>query len=274
MTRRLAGGVASALVALLVLAGPVSAASYDIGQHLHVAVLNMPADGHPIPRAPYTFKVILQTHDESGTTGYLRVDDHGNTKARTTVNLGPGSETLALDWTIEFSSWSTGRHDLYWHLDLRSNQFGKRQFTTSRVQVCIVSCSPNVGGRPTPFLGAGGWYNDYMISVLDTPLTGVVPGATIRAHSQYGNATSQCAFLNPNFHNGSHGTALGCAGGGTGSHSFTIPASAVPGDNLVIVTRNSQQAGVLHLKVGDGSDAPTFYFETQDWWAQGGLVIP
>jgi hypothetical protein len=274
MTRRLLAVLAAG--ALFTGPSPVEAASYDVGAHLHVAVLNEPADGHPIARAPYTFHLVLKVHDQIGATSYLRIDDSSTTRAKIALVLPAVADlTYAFDWTVDFSGWSVGRHELRWHLDVPHNSQGNRQYTTSRAEVCIGSCSPNVGGRATPWLGGGGWYTGpaYVVALLLSPLSAVHPGGSIVIRSQYGVATSLCAYRNPNFHVGDHGTVLGCFGGGTSNRTVSLAGTAV-GDDLVIVSRNANEAGVLHVKVGDGSDPATFYLEVQDWWSRTGLVLP
>lgn len=245
----------------------VTGASYDVGAHLHVAILNEPA---VVARAPYTFHLVLQTHDQIGTTGYLRIDDSSTTRAKTTVKLGPGNSLLNLDWTVDFSGWSVGAHELRWHLDVAKNDQGNRQFTTSRATLCVVSCSPNVGNGGRFVTGGGSWYtdHDYLVPVTTSPLSDWTPGGTVTIFSEYSRATSLCAYLNPDFHNGSHGTLLACWGGGNAKHQLSL-AGLIVGDNIVVISSDGHEAGVLHLKLGEPG-----YLETQSWWSLTGLVIP
>jgi hypothetical protein len=276
MTRRLLAVLAAGAL-LTGAVGVTQAASYDVGAHLHVGVLNEPADGHPIARAPYTFHLMLKVHDQIGATSYLRIDDSSTTRAKIALVLPAVADlTYAFDWTVDFSGWSVGRHELRWHLDVPHNSQGNRQFTTSRAEVCIGSCSPNVGGRATPWLGGGGWYtsNTYVTAILDSPLTSVTPGGTITIHSQYSRSKVLCAYLNANFHVGDHGTILACFGAGTGKHAVAIPASANVGDGLLILSHDGNEGGVLKLLLGDGSDRATYDLEINSWWSKTGLVLP
>jgi hypothetical protein len=280
MVRTLLKSTLGAILVLLVSPYVVSGASYDVGQHEHVAWLNAPSEGHAIPRADYVAHLEIKLHDMPVKTSYIRIDDSSNVMQKTALVLGPATDlTYDFDWTMNFGSWSVGQHELHLHLEIPNTgptNNNKRQFTTSRLEICIVSCSPNHSGRPvwpTPFLGGGSWYGNYQNAILDTALANVTPGATITAHSQYSQSTSLCAYINPDFHHGSHGTELGCFGAGKSKHTFSLAGTAV-GDNLVLISRDAHQAGVTHIKVGDGSDPDTFYFETQSWWSQSGLIIP
>jgi hypothetical protein len=265
-----------AIAAVLLAAAPVTAATPNVGQHIHVEVSNHPVDGFPIGRAPYTFHVTIRLHSMAGKVQYLRIDDSSTTRA--TVKFDPPLAcatddcSFPFDWTVDFSSWSTGRHELRWHADSKDSDPGtsgtQRQYTTSRNQVCLDSCSPNVGGRKAGWHGGGSWYTGpgYVVALMTSPDTEVRPGGTVAVRSQYGNHV--CTYLNPDFHHGSHGTALGC---GT---TVTIPANASVGDKLVIVADGAQEAGVLQLVLGDGTPQPTAFYGFQSWWARTGLVMP
>jgi len=269
--------VALALLAVVAWLTPVSAATPNVGQHIHVEVSNHPVDGFPIARAPYTFHVTIRMHDMGAAkVQYIRIDDSSTTRAKITFSPALACATddcaFPFDWTVNFGAWSTGRHELRWHADSKDSDPGtsgtQRQYTTSRMQVCVGSCSPNVGGRKANWHGGGSWYTGpgYVVALMTSPDTSVRPGGTIAVRSQYGSHV--CTYLNPAFHDGSHGTSLGC---GT---TVNIPASASVGDKLVIVADGSQEAGVLDLRLGDGTPQPTAFYGFQSWWAQSGLVIP
>ena len=267
-----------ALLGVLLLPGSATAVTPDVGQHLHVEVANHPVDGFPIARAPYTFHVTLREHDNPGKTKYLRIDDGSTTRAKRTVVMGPCTDcAVSFDWTVDFSGWSIGRHELRWHLDEEdadpATANSQRQYTTSRVQVCIASCSPNVGGRASNWHGGGSWYTGpgYVVALMLSPDANLRPGGSIVIRSQYSNAKA-CAYLNPAFHAGSHGLLLGCGSTGTATKTIAIPASAACGDKLVIAALGSQEAGVLDLRLC--SSGPTAYAGFQSWWSTGGLTLP
>lgn len=248
----------------------VKGATPDVGAHLHVGITNEPTDGHPIA-GPYTFHVVLKLHDQPLMTGYLRIDDSSTTRAQMPITLGPAADiTYAFDWTVDFGKWSAGRHEVRWHLDAKSSTV--RQYTTSRFALCVVTCSINAGGRFVA--GGGSWYTGpgYVVPLLISPYTSVAAGGPIVARSEYSAGSKTCVFVNPDFHHGTSGTSLGCWTG-TSNHTVSL-AGTVVGDKLVIVSMGKQEAGVLRLIVGNGSDKPTADVETQSWWAVNGLVLP
>lgn len=268
--KRIAFFVGAYLMGLL--AASASAATPNVGQHIHVEVANHPVDGYPIARGNYTFQVTVRLHAYPAKTQYIRIDDSSTTRAKRTVTLGPCSDcSTSFSWTVDFSGWSVGRHELRWHVDSKdadpNTADTQRQFTTSRQQVCVQSCSPNVGGRASNWHGGGSWYTGpgYVVALFLSPESSLRAGKTVSIRSQYSGATA-CAYLNPDFHHGSHGTALGC---GT---SVTIPSSAQPGDRFVIVAKGSQEAGVFEARIG--ASGPTTFFGAQSWWAKSGLVLP
>jgi hypothetical protein len=275
MKKAILASLAAAALLGLGVPGTTLAATPNIGAHIHVEVANHPTDRHPIPRAPWTFQVKVILHDQPGMVRYLRVDDSSTPRNRIALALGPCSDcdSGVFPFTIDFSGWSVGRHELRWHADLTNGD--KRQFTTSRSQVCIQACSPNRSGRATPFNGGGGWYtdNEYAVGFMLSPETSVRPGGRIIWQAaQDGDA---CAFLNPDFHHGSSGTNLGCwSVQANQNHTVLIPASAQPGDRLVLYASDGANAGLLRLLVGDGTDRATATYEYQSWWTATELVLP
>lgn len=276
MIRKVWVGLIGLLLVVSCLGGATAfAAGYNVGQHLHVGISNMPVDGFPIARAPYTFHVTLKAHDQTGRATSFRVNDYNDIRKQVPISLGPCTDcSLGLDFTADFSTWSVGRHELRWTVNVPSNDDGNRQFTTSRTQVCISSCSPNVSGRPTPFSGGGSWYLSQYATVYDlSPDTAHRPGGTITVRAAQ-DATGACAFLNPDFHHGSAGTELGCWTGQS-NHAVQIPASAVPGDHLVLIgTRSDGNAGVYNVPLGNATPRATYAVEVQSWWSKGGIVFP
>lgn len=261
------------LVAGLLAFQPAAAAS-NVGQHIHVEVANMPVDGYPIS-GPYTFHITIRLHDYPAAVQYLRIDDSSTTRAKRTFSpalAGGGDVAYTFDWTVDFSGWATGRHELRFHADSKDadplTPDTQRQYTTSRWQVCVKSCSPNLSGRATPFIGGGSWYTGpgYVVPLVLSPDTEFRPGGTIRIKSQY--QSHICAYLNPDFHHGSHGVALGC------TSTVHIPDDAQVGDKLVVVADTTQEAGVFQTVLGDGTPRKTAFYATQSWWAKDGLSIP
>jgi hypothetical protein len=271
--------LAALAVAFSVVAGVSTAvaATPNVGQHIHIEVANHPVDGYPIPRADWTFQVTIKLHNQTGTATQLRIDDASTIKQTWAMSLGPCSDCVLgpFQVVVHFGTWSAGRHEIHWHVDVPKNDQGNRQFTTARSQICLASCTPNgVNGRPTPYNGGGSWYLGQYATITDlSPDTNVHPGGSIVIKAAQ-NATTACGFLNPDFHNGNHGTLLGCWAD-TARHTITIPLAAVPGDRLVLYASQANgNAGLFRLTVGDGSVRTVQTYEYQSWWAKGGVVLP
>ncbi len=255
-------------------AAPLVAATPNVGEHLHVEIANYPLDGHPISAGPHTYGVVLKEHNQTGATRWLRVDDYDKAVVQVPVVLGP-CDDCSTTISVTVPALATGRHELRWHLDLAKNSDGNRQYTTARDQVCIVSCSPNLSGRPSPYSGGGGWYTlgGYSVALLRSADSELRPGGhpVIAAGP---DATGICAFANPDFHHGSSGTALGCFAD-TKTHTISLPATLVPGDRLVLVaTQANGDAGAYQIALGDGSDRAVASVGWQAWWAKGGVIFP
>src|SRR5687768_14745752 len=65
-----------AVLSLTVGAWSVSAATPNVGQHIHALVANHPIKGKVIPRAPWTFQVTVQLHDMPAKATLFRVSDY------------------------------------------------------------------------------------------------------------------------------------------------------------------------------------------------------
>jgi hypothetical protein len=258
-------------------ASPVSAATVNVGQHIHVEIANHPVDTTTVPRAPYTFNVTLRAHDQTGRITSFRVSDYSTVKKTVSKSLGPCSDcATSFAFTVDFSSWSCGRHELRWTANVPDNDEGKRQFTTSRSFIMLAGCTTDRTGRPSSWhAGGGSWYEgrDYSVAIRLSPDTTVKPGGTVQVRIQ-SSATRGCMFLNPAFHDGSHGTQLGSCWTGTGSVSRVIPSTARVGDKLVIFATDGKNAGLLEERLGDGSKRSTAFHGQQSWWASTGLVLP
>jgi hypothetical protein len=268
------------LAALLFgLAGPVRAATLVVGHHVHDEIANLPNKGVSIPRAPYTFQVTLRGHDLTGRITSYRVSDYSTVKKTVPVSLGPCSDcSTSFAFTVDFSGWSCGEHELRFTANAPTNDEGKRQFTTSRQYVTLAGCSTNRHGRSSSWYGGGGgWYTgtDYAIGIQQSPDSTIKPGGVTKWRVQ-SNAARGCLFLNPNAHAGSMGTKVGECWTGQGTVTRTIPSSAQPGDKLMLYAEDASKrhAGVFVQKLGDGSPRATVWQERQDWFEQSGLVVP
>lgn len=272
-----------AIAGLLPAAAPVLAA--NTGQHIHATIADHPVDGFPIPKAPRTYRVTVTSHNQTGAVTWFRLCTSASCSDANRIifdgrsgrpaKLGPCADcSVTFDMTINYSTWSTGRWEHRWTANVASNNDGERQFNTSRSQVCVGSCSPNRSGRATPFNGGGSWYLDHYATVLDlSPDTAHKPGGSIIVRATQ-NATAACAFLNSNFHADDAGTRLGCWTGQS-NRTITIPATAVPGDKLVLYAAEANgNAGLIVQRLGNGSPRSTTTYEYQSWWAKGGVVLP
>jgi len=282
MTARTRTGLARiAIVALVagligIVAPPVSA--LEEGSHLHVAIANHPAQGVAIARAPYTFRVTLIEHGGTGRITSFRVSDYSTVKKSVSVSLGPCADcSTSFDFTVDFSAWSCGEHELRWTANVPETFEGKRQFTTSRSYVTLAGCTTNRHGRSGWFGGGGSWYEgvDYAIGIQGSPDTAIRPGAVTRWRVQ-SSANRGCLFLNPRAHDGSIGTPVGPCWSGQSWVTRTIPSTARPGDKLMLYAEGGggRHAGPSVQLLGDGSVRPTVWLEWQSWWRTAGLVVP
>jgi len=256
----------------LVSAIPARSASVDVGQHIHDAITNDPAKGVAIPRTTYTFHHVIRLHNQTGKATSIRVSDYSTVMQTRSISLGPCSDcSLTLDFPVNFAAWSCGEHELRWTVNVPSNSSGNRQFTTSRSYVTLAGCTTKRHDRSSSWqAGGGGWYTGllYDIAILQTPRSQLVAGGQIQARVQ-SSATVGCIFVNPDFHNGSHGTRLGSCWSGTGTATRTLPSWLATGDRVVLyATHGGHSAGLYSLTIGTRTD------EWQSWWAKDGIVLP
>lgn len=282
-TKMLAGLLA--VVFATALAATTALAAPNTGQHIHATIADHPVDGFPISKAPRTYRITVAAHNQTGPVTWFRLCTSASCPDALRINfdgksgrpakLGPCADcSVTFNMTVDYSTWSTGRWEHRWSANVASNNDGERQFNTSRSQVCVGSCSPNRSGRATPFNGGGSWYLDHYATVLDlSPDTAHKPGGSIIARATQ-NATAACAFLNSEFHSNSSGTRLGCWTGQS-SRTILIPATAVPGDRLVLYASEANgNAGLIVQRIGTGASRATTTYEYQSWWAKGGVVLP
>jgi hypothetical protein len=252
-------------------ARPVEAA-FNVGQHIHDAILNNPVKGKVIPRAPYTFRHEIKLHDMPARATSIRVADYNTVKVTKAISLGPCADcTLAFNFTVDFSTWLCGEHELRWTVKVPTQSGSDEHYTTSRSFVTLAGCTTPRHDRVGAFNGGGNWYEGYQIAWLGTPEASVKAGASVRMRAQ-SNSTGGCAFINPNFHTGSAGTKLGCWSG-TSWVTKTMPPTLGSGDRLVIMAKDSDGAGLFGMTVGDAADGFARH-EWQAWWADGGLILP
>ena len=267
------------VAALFGVAFPVRGAAIQVGHHVHDEIANVPAKGVAIPRAPYTFQVTLRLHDGTGKITSYRVSDYSTVKTTKSVSLGPCSDcSVSFAFTVDFSAWSCGEHELRFTANVPTNAEGKRQFTTSRQFVTLAGCSTNRHGRSSTWYGGGGgWYTgvDYAIGVQQSPDSTIKPGGVTKWRIQ-SNASRGCLFLNPRAHDGSMGTQVGSCWSGQSTVTRTIPSTAKAGDKLALYAEDSSKrhAGLYVQKLGTGAARSTVWQERQDWWLSSGLVVP
>lgn len=281
LVRRFAVLLAATLLAIhgIFAVSTALAATPNVGSHIHVEIANHPADGFPIPRANYTFNVKVTLHDFAGKLDWFRVSDGSTVKQKINLVLGPCADcSTTFPFTVNFGSWSQGRHELRWSANDNdadpATGGSQRQYNTSRSQVCLGSCSPNVSGRATPFQGGGSWYqgHDYATNYLLSPEASVRPGGSVVIRAAQ-DATNICAFVGPHFHDLDSGVKLGCWTGQS-NRTVTIPADTAVGTAFVVIAHDGFNAGVFRMLVGDGSPRPVLLYEYQSWWAKTGLVFP
>jgi len=258
------------------LASPPPTYALEEGAHIHVAIANHPAPGAVIARAPYTFQVTLTEHGGTGRITSFRVADYSTVKKTQSVSLGPCADcSTSFNFTVDFSSWTCGEHELRWTANIPDTFEGKRQFTTSRAYVTLAGCSTNRHGRTGWYAGGGSWYEgvDYSIVILQSPFANVRPGGTSKWRVQ-SSANRGCLFVNPDAHNGSMGSQVGSCWSGQSTVSRTLPSTVTTGDRLAAYSEDSpSHAGLFVHKIGDASDG-RMWMEWQSWWRTAGLRVP
>jgi hypothetical protein len=264
---------------LLLLASVASAAGATNDEHMHTRILNHPVDGKPIPAAPYTFRIVNQVHDMPGTATSIRVADGSNVKKTVSISIvGPTAVAPELAFTVDFSSWAVGRHELRWTLNRpqKTDSSGRvlwpRLYNSSGWEICIVSCTPNLtsgrGSFPdSPFIEARGWQVDYANVRILTAVKNLRAGSKFKVQAANTATTGEC-YSNPDIHNGSRGVPVG-------RFSRTVTELTIPSGTTKLVCQANQgtRAGVLAIVLPATSDPATVDIETQVWWNSTGLVV-
>jgi len=210
----------------------------------------MPND-NVIVNGTYTFRVGILTHEQIGRVTSFRVSDGSNVIKTVPVSVGPGEDALPLTFSVDFSSWSTGRHELRWTANIPNNSEGNRQYQSTEWLLCVRSCSPNVSGRAFPDWGARGWYDDghgYANAWIKNPLP-----LNINAPVSYkigpgsgGQTTSYgLVTIDADMHHGNAGTVLRtCSAACSGT--VNIPSGLTPGwHKLSVISSDGENAGVF-----------------------------
>lgn len=268
--------VLGSLVLALGLVGVASGASPNVGHHTHVQVSGPAPDS--VVDGKVDFGITVLSHNQIGTIVDVRLDrGPGTVITHWPVNLAPcGMQcTYSFTATVDFSGWPTGRQELRWRGEIpRSSD--QEQNSSSGYQLCVRSCTPSY--RSGPFLEARGWYTShgYQNARLTSPISSLVAGGTIKVSLAPGSGGKPTkawqVSLNPDYHNGSHGTLL-ASGSSAFKGSVKLPDTLVPGDKIVLVASDGQDAGAL-LIVVPAPGAKTLVWQDQAWWAREGIVFP
>ena len=268
--------VASFLVSVALLFGAVTAASAATpDEHIHVRATNHPVDGKPIPAAPYTFNLVIQTHEMLGKVTSVRVGDGSTVKQTKAISVTNATSPQTIPFTVDFSTWAVGRHELRWTANRPASTGIVRLYQSTGWEVCVVSCAPNLtsgrGSYPTsPFIEARGWQADYANVRILTAFKNLRAGQSFKVQAA-NTATKGFCMMNPNIHAGSLGTRIGDFTRTV--TTLTIPATFGPGDKLVCQANQGTRAGVLALVLPSEADPAVGDMESQVWWNAGGLVI-
>lgn len=262
--------IVALLASLTLLFGGSSAAAAGPDEHIHVRVTNHPVDGKPIPRAPYTFNLVIQTHDMPGTVTSVRVSSSSSVRKTQSISVTNSTSPQTIPFTVDFSTWSVGRHELRWTANRPSGNGLPRLYNSTGWQVCIESCSPNIGGRATPFIEARGWQSDYANVRILTPFRDLRAGQPFRVQAANTSTKGWCA-MNPDIHAGFLGTRIGSFGRTT--TTLTIPSTFGPGDKLVCQANQGTRTGVLALILPSAADPEVGDMESQVWWNAAGLNV-
>lgn len=252
-----------------------------VGHHIHLGMCT-PVDGQIIDGTLH-FDVRIILHDQVGTVTSVRYSDWTTDLVTKSVNF-PGAHD-ATYWTsfdINFSNWTTGRHEIHWRANVPDEQpdglpgsdsGDQRMFQSTGWQYCVRSCTPNAGGndRAFPWTEARGWYqgheyqNARFRSLIPTsPLSG---NWTFSAEFKRGSgglpSKEWGIFVDPDFHNGNAGkTIVRGLGEVTSPRNFTIDTRTLTNGKhkLVLVTSDGNDAGVLVIPFevnNGGTPTPT-----------------
>ena len=271
---KLAAQILALAVAMVALPTVATASAED--EHIHVRATNHPVDGKPIPRAPYTFNLVIQTHEMPGTVTSVRVGDGSTVKQTKSISVTNATSPQTIPFTVDFSSWAVGRHELRWTANRPAANGLPRLYQSSGWEICIVSCVPDLtsgrGSFPgSPFIEARGWHDGNYANVRITTAVKNLRGGQDFYVRAANTATGGFCTMNPNIHAGNLGTVLGRFT--TSSTRMTIPATFGPGDKLVCIGSRTQWAGVLAIVLPSEADPAFVDIESQVWWNATGLNI-
>ena len=263
-----------ALVVAMVALPTVATASAE-DEHIHVRVTNQPVDGKPIPRAPYTFNLIIQAHEMLGTINSIRISDGSTVKVKKSISVTNATSPQTIPFTVDFSTWPAGRHEIRWTADRNATSSYPRLYQSTGWEICLDSCTPNLtsgrGSFPAaPFIEVRGWQSDYANVRIETAFKNLRAGAPFRVRAA-NTAKSGFCTMNPDIHHGNLGTVIGRFG--TSLTTLTIPAEFGPGSKLVCSASQGTRAGTMALVLPADADPVTGDMESQVWWNATGLNI-
>lgn len=192
-------------------------------------------------------------HKQVGSTNIVRLQDEGSYAQTIPFVLGPCDDcSRDFSFTVNLSSWSTGRHELRFTANVPDEQpdasGDQRMFQSTGIQLCVRSCTPSY--RSGDWLEARGWYDGhgYQNARLTSSVASVRSGGTISVRLAPGSeglaTTGAGVYIDPDFHNGSAGIVVReWSGPFTGS--VTLPSLPSGAHRLVLVAHDAQNGGVL-----------------------------
>jgi hypothetical protein len=217
-----------------------------VGEHIHVGTCwpTTATGGEATLDGPQRLWIRVMLHRSTGKTSILRVADGSTVKKSVTLVIPPSRDTtLWVPFDVNLTTWSTGRREVRWTVNIPNTAEGKRQYQSTGWQLCVRACSPTY--RTPPWTEGRGWYegHDYQnarfLSPLPVaPLSGVWTFKVRLLQNGPGGV-----FVDPNFHAGSAGQRL--AGGGfSGVITLDTRTLANGVHHLVLVASDDQSAGV------------------------------
>jgi len=218
-----------------------------VGQHIHVGTCwPTTVDGREATLdGPQRFWVRLMLHNQTGKATKFRVSDGSSIKKVVSVDIGPSKDTTVwLPFDIDLSTWSTGRREFRWTLNIPSNATGDRQYQSTGWQLCVRLCSPTY--RTPPWTEGRGWYDNgheyqnarFLSPLPVAPLSGLWTFKVRLLQKVAGGV-----FIDPNFHAGIEGRRIAVAGY---EGLLTIDTATLPNGvhHLVLIASDGKSAGV------------------------------
>jgi hypothetical protein len=109
------------------------------------------------------FEVMGMLHNQPGTVNILRLQVWNNgsqPKYQQTVNWSCATNdcTRIFPFSLNTTGFAAGRYEVRMTLNVPKTPTGKRQYESTRWDICIRSCTPRVSGQNR--MGAAGWYTN------------------------------------------------------------------------------------------------------------------